>query len=317
MKKIKIKFIFVNQSHLLKEEVFFFHNLLKRFFKKIIQKSKNEKVIVSNYIMNPLLINNLKFDLRIYVAIISIDPLKIYVYKEGLTRFATEPFKVNKNNFNKYVHLTNFSINKNNKKFFINSEDAKKKEGFKWSLETLKKKLTEMKIDHNLIFNQIEDILIKTVLSIEQIMFTASQKHLNFQNNCFELLGFDILVDSNLKPWLVEVNRAPSLSCGSDLDFDIKSNLIKDLFNLSGIYPKITKKGSIFNRNINLSMYNSHRLVGKKDFERKLINKIIVETYEEVKRSGDFKLIYPSYNCLYYSQFFEEKRPKNEILLKM
>lgn len=243
--------------------------------------------------------------------------MKIYIYEEGLTRFATEPFKVNKNNFNKFVHLTNFSINKKNKKFFINSEAAEKKEGFKWSLNSLKKKLSEMNIDHRLIFNQIEDIVVKTILSIEQIMFTASKKHLNFQNNCFELLGFDILVDNNLKPWLVEVNRAPSLSCGSELDFDIKSKLIKDLFNLSGIYPKMTKKGSVFNTNFNLSMYNNHRLVGKKDFERKLIKKIIVDTYEEVKRSEDFKLIFPSYNCLYYNQFFEEKRQKNEILLKM
>lgn len=52
----------------------------------------DESCIVSKYITNPFLINGLKFDLRIYVLITSFDPWRIYVYHEGLTRFASEPY---------------------------------------------------------------------------------------------------------------------------------------------------------------------------------------------------------------------------------
>ena len=55
------------------------------------------------------------------------------------------------------------------------------------------------------------------------------------RNNCFELLGFDIMIDADLEPWLLEVNLSPSLSCDAKIDLDIKGKLIADLFTLVGI----------------------------------------------------------------------------------
>ena len=48
-----------------------------------------EPYIVQRYIINPLLIGGKKFDMRIYVLVVSCDPLRIYIHKEGLVRFAT------------------------------------------------------------------------------------------------------------------------------------------------------------------------------------------------------------------------------------
>jgi hypothetical protein len=51
-----------------------------------------EKSIISIYIDRPLLINDKKFDMRIYVLVSSFYPLRIYFYKDGLARFATEEY---------------------------------------------------------------------------------------------------------------------------------------------------------------------------------------------------------------------------------
>jgi Tubulin-tyrosine ligase family len=86
-----------------------------------IQTILNRKltdVLVSEYISNPLLINGKKFDLRIYVAMTSVNPLRFYIYEDGLVRFATENFTLNKENMNNnFVHLTNYSVNKHNEKY--------------------------------------------------------------------------------------------------------------------------------------------------------------------------------------------------------
>lgn len=75
--------------------------------------------MIQKYLSNPYLIDNLKFDLRIYVLIGSISPLKIYFYNEGLARFATQDYEEpHQENFkDNYLHLTNYAINKLNPKF--------------------------------------------------------------------------------------------------------------------------------------------------------------------------------------------------------
>ena len=70
-----------------------------------------------------MLIKNKKFDLRVYVVITCINPLRIYMYQEGLVRFASEEYSNNKKIFeNQYIHLTNYSINKHNKKMHYSAK---------------------------------------------------------------------------------------------------------------------------------------------------------------------------------------------------
>lgn len=85
---------------------------------------------MQKYITNPLLFEGLKFDLRVYVLVAGCDPLRLYIYNEGLVRLATER-KISiyvvyeKPSFdnldNMYVHLTNYAINKDNPNFVFNT----------------------------------------------------------------------------------------------------------------------------------------------------------------------------------------------------
>lgn len=70
----------------------------------------------------------MKYDLRVYVLVTNYNPLKIYIYDDGLVRFATSKYsKDPKTLGNKYSHLTNFSINKKAPGFKQNNDKHHKK----------------------------------------------------------------------------------------------------------------------------------------------------------------------------------------------
>jgi len=84
----------------------------------------NSQYVAQRYIMDPYLIDELKFDCRFYVLMTGCSPLRIFLYNEGLARFATEKFEPpNEENLNNHwMHLTNYAINRKNKKFTVFDE---------------------------------------------------------------------------------------------------------------------------------------------------------------------------------------------------
>lgn len=81
-------------------------------------------MLASKYVSNPHLIKGLKYDLRMYVLVTSFNPLRVYLYNDALVRFATEPYSNDPAQLTKkFIHLTNFSVNKKSSKFVKNQDN--------------------------------------------------------------------------------------------------------------------------------------------------------------------------------------------------
>ncbi|XP_075355239.1 putative tubulin polyglutamylase TTLL2 [Mycteria americana] len=177
-------------------------------------------VIVQKYISNPLLISGYKLDLRLYVCVTSFCPLTIYAYEEGLVRFATEKFDLGSLD-NIYAHLTNTSINK------YGASYEKYKEGIgcgcKWTFSKFRSYLRIFGADDTLLWQKINNIVILTLLAVTPLPVAS---------NCFELFGFDILIDDKFKPWLLEVNYNPALCLDCSIDDTVKRKLLHDIVEL-------------------------------------------------------------------------------------
>lgn len=173
--------------------------------------------------------------MRLYVAVTSFDPLQLYLYEEGLVRLATVKYdKTAENLWNPCMHLCNYSINKYHSDY-IKATDMDEDVGHKWTFSALLRHLKSQGSDIKELMLNIEDVIIKSIFSCSQSIISACRMFVPHANNCFELYGFDILIDNTLKPWLLEVNLSPSLGVDTPLDAKVKSALLTDLLTLAGI----------------------------------------------------------------------------------
>lgn len=200
----------------------------------------NDHFVVQKYVSKPFLIDGLKFDLRIYVLVTSVSPLRIYIYKEGLARFATEEYTQpdSKNMKNICQHLTNYSVNKHSKNFKFDPNPLSAESGHKRCLAAIWKHMDAHGFDSKIVFRNIKRAVVKTICSIQPILkhcYTACQPNDFTTGMCFEILGFDVLVKSNLKVNVLEVNHAPSFNSDTPYDFRVKSTMLKNMFDILNV----------------------------------------------------------------------------------
>ncbi|TPX46495.1 hypothetical protein SeMB42_g03667 [Synchytrium endobioticum] len=179
-----------------------------------------EAYIVQRYIENPFLIGGKKFDIRAYVLVTSYAPLTVYLHRNGFCRFSNTQFSMNARDIsNLYIHATNVAIQKTAPNYVA----AK---GCKWLLRSLKRYVATHRGQEaaETLFSEMEQLVVRALLSVQKVMI--NDKH------CFELYGYDILVDNNLKPWLLEVNASPSLSAETAWDYDLKHAVLNDMFDV-------------------------------------------------------------------------------------
>uniref|UniRef100_A0A2K5EGN8 Tubulin--tyrosine ligase-like protein 9 n=1 Tax=Aotus nancymaae TaxID=37293 RepID=A0A2K5EGN8_AOTNA len=185
-----------------------------------------ENYVAQRYIENPYLIGGRKFDLRVYVLVMSYIPLRAWLYRDGFARFSNTRFTLNSID-DQYVHLTNVAVQKT-------SPDYHPKKGSKWMLQRFRQYLTSKHGPQAVetLFRDMDNIFIKSLQSVQKVII--SDKH------CFELYGYDILIDQDLKPWLLEVNASPSLTASSQEDYELKTCLLEDTLHVVDMEARLT-----------------------------------------------------------------------------
>ena len=213
-----------------------------------------EPYVVQRYVERPLLIGGKKFDLRLYALVTSADPLCLYLYRAGFARFSTRRYEKeddderHANDANDEpscreheqhkrrhadsvrslrdlrAHLTNVALNKTADGY--NARNAQKFD-LKALRVHLRAKFGPNAVDE--LFERIASVVMRSVLAcapkFRKTSFATSVKN---AENCFETYGFDVLIDAGLKPWLVEVNAAPSFSWDTRADRALKRKVVGD-----------------------------------------------------------------------------------------
>ena len=116
--------------------------------------------------------------------------------------------------------------------------DSGEEEGHKRSLNAILKILLQQGADPDRIMDEIKDIIVKTMILGQPYMYhiyKSCQPEDHEDSMCFQILGFDIMIDKYFKPWLIEVNQSPSFATDSPLDYEVKKNVLRDTFSLLNV----------------------------------------------------------------------------------
>ena len=197
--------------------------------------------LVQEYLANPHTIRGHKYVLRLYVLISSLSPLRVYLYRQGFAKLASEPWDPDDAD-NPYSQLTNPDINALNDRAEVPVEFI--------DFDRYRQWLRDQGHDDEALFARIEDLVALTVISAVDAMRASTAEAGADPRGCYELLGLDCLVDETLTPWILECNLSPSLGIcaapesGGRVEEAVKGGLVRDLVTLLDIAGQAASEAS-------------------------------------------------------------------------
>ena len=189
---------------------------------KIIEEGeeppKIEKLCVAQEYIPSYKIDDYKFDFRIYVLLASVDPLRIYVYRNGVARFCSK--KASEHSV--FSELTNKSLNKKN-------PDVVMTQIVKLVADVMERLKKEGK-DTDRLWQRIDRAIVSTIITASAFLKMGMEQQcpkIGIQR-CFQILGFDVLLDEELNPYILEVNYRPSLETNAQYERKMKMSMLSD-----------------------------------------------------------------------------------------
>lgn len=176
--------------------------------------------VVQRYVAQPMLVDGFKFDMRLYAVVTSVVPLTAYLFKEGLARFCTVAYQApqDSNLRDAKMHLTNYAVNKKSAQFKATESLASHDEGSKRSASAVFGQIAATHgVSSTELWSRVAHLAANTLAAlrpclVEWYVHEKARPLHPLGPKSFQIIGLDVLFDSNLQPRLLEINANSSLS---------------------------------------------------------------------------------------------------------
>lgn len=187
------------------------------------------RLAIAQEYIESLTIDDRKFDLRVYVLVASLDPLRIYVYRNGVARFCT----ASADGSGIYSQLTNTAVNKKNPEAEPGTMTKTVADVFRG--------LQNDGHDIEALWDKIDSAIAMTIISGYGHLKSAEERDCPSVGypRCFQIIGCDVLLDKELNPYILEINYRPSMKCNTEQSHELKLSVIQDALRIGCPYEPL------------------------------------------------------------------------------
>eukprot|EP01024_Parvocaulis_polyphysoides_P028051 TRINITY_DN2536_c0_g1_i1.p1 TRINITY_DN2536_c0_g1~~TRINITY_DN2536_c0_g1_i1.p1 ORF type:complete len:282 (+),score=20.15 TRINITY_DN2536_c0_g1_i1:63-908(+) len=188
--------------------------------------------VIIQQLIRPLLIDGRMWDIGLYVAITSVNPLRAYIYDNVLLRHCTQNYTDDIENAKRsqYVVQDDYSPPWS----FPSLRNY-----FTWGFSTLnvlRAHLTDRELDADWVWFEMQKQIVRVLIDIQPTLVKFSKKYPHGDKNFFSLYRFDFIIDEQFVPWMTEVNQSPNLSSHHTKDLrNMFQRLVFNFLSLNGL----------------------------------------------------------------------------------
>jgi tetratricopeptide (TPR) repeat protein len=281
--------------------------------------------VLQEYVADPFLVNGIKFDMRCWVIVASVDPLRVYFSRRSYARFASEKYRPD--SLSRAVHVTNDGINRKDTDWTEYECGENRVVG--------ERLFSQGGLNYQEIWAKIKIAVARTYSGINNALRVRSSTEDNAQHSdesfiqpraspCFVLHGLDILVDTKGDVHLIEANGRPGLVPRCREDTALKDDMCHELADIVSAamdttniatFTKTTKKNLAKMKK--WAAHQAHRFAGHSSLESAFHNvsihaadllerqeapptwsrvHFLLEAQHEMTHRGELELVYPNLN---------------------
>lgn len=283
--------------------------------------------ILQRFVHPPMLYNNHKFVLRLFAIVTSFSPLRVYLHPDGDVFYTHAEYSLSD------------EARKKRGNFISDYFFTKKQANFYTTSSQLMADLKSQGIDTDQIYSDLQDVIVKALIVAEPSYRHQEQETIAHPESVYEVLGYDILLDKNHKPFVCEVNTTPNMGLeinrGNDAmvheeDFELKLRLMRGVMEMAGIvemqddHPNhenaVKCESIVFDKLSSMGISaNETVFCPEDDLEFKCLSErdisMLVEYECEYQRRGNFDPMFPGVDAEKYLDLWPIPRRENHLMI--